>query len=63
MKQIRKGEMTEAEMIEKWAELSKDTMTKDAHRQMADNYEKLAEHYEALAAEARQHAESHRAAT
>lgn len=52
--------MTESEMIEKWAELSKDTMTKDAHRQMADNYDKLADHYEELAAEARRHAEAHR---
>lgn len=55
--------MTEAEMIKRWSELSKDTLTKDAHKQMADNYEKLAEHYEDLAVEARQHAESHRAAT
>lgn len=52
--------MTEYEMIKKWAELSNDTMSKDAHRQMADNYEKLAEHYDELAAEARRHAEAHR---
>ena len=53
--------MTEYEMIKKWAELSKDTMSKDAHRQMADNYKKLAEHYGELAAEARRHADAHRA--
>ena len=55
--------MTEAEMIDKWAELAEDTMSKDAHKQMADNYDKLAEHYDELAAEARRHAEAHRAAT
>lgn len=60
MKQVGEWKMTEAEMIEKWAELSKDTMTKDAHRQMADNYDKLADHYDELAAEARRHAEAHR---
>lgn len=54
--------MTEAEMIKKWAELAEDTMSKDAHKQMADNYDKLAEHYDELAAEARRYAEAHRAA-
>lgn len=54
--------MTEYEMIEKWAELAKDSMTKDAHNQMAENYEKLADHYDELAKEARRHADAHRAA-
>lgn len=52
--------MTEYEMIKKWAELAKDNMTKDEHKQMAENYEKLAKHYEELAEEAKQHAAVHR---
>ncbi len=54
--------MTEYEMIKKWAELAKDNMTKDEHKQMAENYEELAKHYDELAKEARRHAEAHRAA-
>ena len=53
--------MTEQEMIEKWAELAKDNMTKDEHRQMAENYEELAKHYEDLAEDAKRHAAGHRA--
>lgn len=54
--------MTEHEMIEKWAELAKDNMSKPEHKQMAENYEKLAKHYEELAKEAKRHAKAHRAA-
>ncbi len=57
----RDGVMTEYEMIKAWAELAKDNMTKDEHKQMAENYEKLAKHYEELAEEAKQHAAAHRA--
>ena len=54
--------MTELEMIEKWAELAKDNMSKTAHKQMAENYEELAKHYEELAKKAKEHARAHRAA-
>lgn len=54
--------MSEYEMIKKWAELSKDTLSKEAHGQMAESYDQLAKHYDDLAAEAREHAKAHRAA-
>lgn len=54
-------EMTERELIKKWATLSSKTMSNADHEEMAANYEALAGHYEELAAEARRHAGTHRA--
>ena len=54
--------MTKYEMIKKLAELAKNNVTIDEHKQMAEDYDELAKHYEELVSESRRHAASHRAA-